>query len=248
MPLVPALAERVGGGLPPRRRMRSHTSNGGELRYKLNWRSVTRQLPNVRSPSERRGTPSRTSSPVKTPKNSAAESIRIYSSATRAESPPSSEYRCRSSAIDNDDPPALLQRLTAYVGELNLAREELRFVAIRGRVQIILNALEKLRGQYAQFAFDPELIAAIQEQKRLAELEAVIPMLHAERLRELGVSNEGVRPSSHPRRHHVQCYACHTGLDSAVDLECVRCGWILCNCGACGCGYRRRMRTRIREA
>ena len=39
-------------------------------------------------------------------------------------------------------------------------------------------------------------------------------------------------------RHRVaHCWFCRGPLDNAVDLECVGCGWILCQCGACGCGY-----------
>jgi hypothetical protein len=28
-------------------------------------------------------------------------------------------------------------------------------------------------------------------------------------------------------------------LDNAVDVECVACDWIICVCGACGCGFVR---------
>ena len=34
-----------------------------------------------------------------------------------------------------------------------------------------------------------------------------------------------------------QCYSCKEELDNSVDLECSNCGWIVCICGACGCGY-----------
>jgi len=37
----------------------------------------------------------------------------------------------------------------------------------------------------------------------------------------------------------THCYSCKSGIDSSTDLECVRCGWILCSCGACGCGYEK---------
>lgn len=37
-----------------------------------------------------------------------------------------------------------------------------------------------------------------------------------------------------PRAAH--CWSCHQPLDSTINLECVACGWILCACGACGCG------------
>jgi hypothetical protein len=38
----------------------------------------------------------------------------------------------------------------------------------------------------------------------------------------------------------VHCYICKEELDGTVRLECVRCGWGLCECGACGCGRGRR--------
>jgi hypothetical protein len=37
----------------------------------------------------------------------------------------------------------------------------------------------------------------------------------------------------------THCYACKQHLDSTINLECVACGWILCQCGACGCAYDR---------
>lgn len=33
------------------------------------------------------------------------------------------------------------------------------------------------------------------------------------------------------------CYECSSSLDNEIDLECSRCGWIVCSCGACGCGH-----------
>lgn len=35
----------------------------------------------------------------------------------------------------------------------------------------------------------------------------------------------------------THCYACKDELDSSIDLQCTACRWILCDCGACGCGY-----------
>lgn len=34
----------------------------------------------------------------------------------------------------------------------------------------------------------------------------------------------------------THCWHCHSKLDSTIDLECIACHWILCQCGACGCG------------
>ncbi len=38
-----------------------------------------------------------------------------------------------------------------------------------------------------------------------------------------------------PRITH--CYSCYEDLDSRADVECKICGWLVCNCGACGCGW-----------
>jgi len=35
----------------------------------------------------------------------------------------------------------------------------------------------------------------------------------------------------------THCYNCKGHLDNNSDLECLECGWIICTCGACGCGY-----------
>jgi hypothetical protein len=41
------------------------------------------------------------------------------------------------------------------------------------------------------------------------------------------------------RIHRVtHCYNCKNHLDNAVDVECEACDWIICRCGACGCGYQ----------
>lgn len=37
---------------------------------------------------------------------------------------------------------------------------------------------------------------------------------------------------------HTHCWQCRTSLDSGIELSCIACGWIICWCGACGCGYR----------
>jgi hypothetical protein len=43
-------------------------------------------------------------------------------------------------------------------------------------------------------------------------------------------------PSGH--RHRVtHCYSCKCPLDNAIDVEGEGCSWIVCRCGACGCGY-----------
>ncbi len=49
--------------------------------------------------------------------------------------------------------------------------------------------------------------------------------------------------SDHLPLRATHCWACKGSLDSTVNLECVACGWILCTCGACGCGHSRERQT-----
>ena len=62
---------------------------------------------------------------------------------------------------------------------------------------------------------------------------------HKARLEKLGRKYQGVRLATHGslRRRITHCYNCKHGLDNSIDIECIACGWILCKCGACGCGY-----------
>jgi len=46
-----------------------------------------------------------------------------------------------------------------------------------------------------------------------------------------------VSEKKHTRVTH--CWNCKNPLDNSIDLECKSCGWILCSCGACGCGYNK---------
>ena len=34
----------------------------------------------------------------------------------------------------------------------------------------------------------------------------------------------------------TRCWRCKKHLDNTANSECVKCRWILCQCGACGCG------------
>lgn len=48
---------------------------------------------------------------------------------------------------------------------------------------------------------------------------------------------QGIREPIKKMHRKTHCYACKRDLDNLVDLECKACGWIICRCGACGCGY-----------
>ena len=59
---------------------------------------------------------------------------------------------------------------------------------------------------------------------------------HREFLSELGKTGDARVVES--RRHRAtHCYSCKCGLSSTSNLECTSCNWLICKCGACGCGY-----------
>lgn len=61
---------------------------------------------------------------------------------------------------------------------------------------------------------------------------------HMRKVMDAGQHYRGLqRPTLRERRRVTHCYACKARLDNSTDVECVSCGWILCPCGACGCGY-----------
>ena len=69
------------------------------------------------------------------------------------------------------------------------------------------------------------------ENRRLLEIK------HKNFVAERGQAYSGVRIREGSRRPRASwCWSCKTGLNSSSNLECVTCGWILCECGACGCG------------
>jgi hypothetical protein len=73
---------------------------------------------------------------------------------------------------------------------------------------------------------------------RVAILAAERRERHRAFLKARGILYQGVREASMPRSRRVtHCYACKTHLDNAINVQCVACNWILCDCGACGCGW-----------
>ncbi len=79
----------------------------------------------------------------------------------------------------------------------------------------------------------------VEEQHRVAALKRhEIESRHRQRLEAAGFPYKGVRQRTSQLRW-THCYSCKSRLTSATELECASCGWILCKCGACGCGYVR---------
>ena len=86
----------------------------------------------------------------------------------------------------------------------------------------------------------------IDELKRLIDVEfsnsmekyqAYLKAKHKGFLKIINKEYSGVRSSKFKNRH-THCYKCKSEIDSRYDMECIACGWVICNsCGACGCGY-----------
>lgn len=69
--------------------------------------------------------------------------------------------------------------------------------------------------------------------------ELVLEDRHKANLAFFGVPWKGISPTKSGRRRRVtRCWFCKHPLDNAVDSECNTCRWILCQCGACGCGFK----------
>ena len=70
-------------------------------------------------------------------------------------------------------------------------------------------------------------------------LKAPPEVAHANFLHARGLPAQELRRVTHRRSHRVtHCYACKELLDNSIDLECTACNWIICSCGACGCGWK----------
>jgi len=79
----------------------------------------------------------------------------------------------------------------------------------------------------------------IKELLKQKELQAIAN--HQDFLKSKGLPYRGVANRSSNRTHRItHCYSCKDSLDNEIQSECAGCKWIICECGACGCGYERR--------
>jgi len=62
--------------------------------------------------------------------------------------------------------------------------------------------------------------------------------LHERRFATMSRRYVGVRlAGAHNQNRVTHCWSCMHDLLGSRDLECRSCGWLVCLCGACGCGY-----------
>jgi uncharacterized small protein (DUF1192 family) len=91
---------------------------------------------------------------------------------------------------------------------------------------------------YLQFLDKPRRVAEQAAKEGAEAKRSALEARHRAFLEKGGQQYSGVRirPNSSPQRI-THCWSCKRHLDSSIDLECVACNWILCDCGACGCGW-----------
>lgn len=94
-----------------------------------------------------------------------------------------------------------------------------------------LEEIKELKEQYE------ESIRKRDEEKRRLE-EQIRGEKHRQFLESINVLYKGAKHA--PKSHRITiCYKCKSNLDNTIELTCANCGWIICECGACGCGYNR---------
>ena len=106
-----------------------------------------------------------------------------------------------------------------------------------------LLAYEDWKFSHAEEFLKKEPLRLAEETQRIKAAETRIRNAHRQYLIGLGLNPESALSRlAEPRRHRVtHCFACKQPLDNKIFLECAACHWIICSCGACGCGYSRNM-------
>ncbi len=115
------------------------------------------------------------------------------------------------------------QDWTVAYASLSEIRKHFKIVGTKGTAHPE-EKLEKLKSLYEQKILDLQT-----EAKKQAHI------LH---LKEYGITPPDQSTMIYEgRRRETHCWRCKSHLDSNDDLACVVCGWLLCECGACGCGW-----------
>ena len=111
------------------------------------------------------------------------------------------------------------------VSEIETFLEDKKEQQHQERVQKTLKANEELIGRMKR------------EQEARQKRAEQVKDNHKEFLKEKGISYEGVDKNPGKKIRITHCWRCKRHLDSRGFFICKTCGWIICDCGACGCGY-----------
>jgi len=86
-------------------------------------------------------------------------------------------------------------------------------------------------------AMEARKVKEEKERAQLAKRRAEAIERHKKYLVRHGKEYQGVSTvrDANPRVTH--CYSCKENLDSRMHIQCKSCDWLICYCGACGCGY-----------
>jgi len=120
------------------------------------------------------------------------------------------------------NPPHIVFAPNYLQGRSDAERDE--FESLKASIEQLVNGIKE------------EALKELLEQKQLQAIEN-----HKNFLSGKGLPYRGVAQRSGSRTHRLtHCYACKDSLDNEIQSECAACKWIICECGACGCGYERR--------
>jgi hypothetical protein len=105
-------------------------------------------------------------------------------------------------------------------------------------LRLIQETYEKQKkvDEFAKSYVPPTIFAADEIDQIKFQYDTDIREAHRLFVENLGIPYSGTSISSRTRRI-THCYSCKNHLDNAIDTECNTCHWIVCGCGACGCGY-----------
>ena len=92
-------------------------------------------------------------------------------------------------------------------------------------------SMEKVKDEVRDFLSDKK------------NIENIIKRNHERSLANSGIKNPekiGIyKAEPNKRKRETHCYGCGHDLSSFEDFSCKKCNWLLCTCGACGCGYHK---------
>ena len=83
-----------------------------------------------------------------------------------------------------------------------------------------------------------------QNRDRVIELfYTAVHISHLERF-QIPFSSPVLRRARVPGTREAHCWSCRSKINNRLYLECSICSWIVCPCGACGCGWQGYTRER----
>lgn len=85
-------------------------------------------------------------------------------------------------------------------------------------------------------AIDCDLDARDSVDDLLRALRALYERAFLARRKRLGLQSAHLIDQNSKQHRVTKCWYCHSHLETGVYMECSMCGWLVCSCGACGCG------------